>query len=128
MNKVEYKRQQLTRALGRLDEAIALEFPSPETKADSVIQRFEFSVELFWKYLRELLLEKGLEVNASPIDVMRVAKTAGYIKGGDEWIEMIRDRNLTSHIYDDAKAMEIYERIVAKYAPMMTKYVKKHGK
>lgn len=36
-------------------------------------------------------------------------------KDGEVWLEMIDDRNLTSHIYSQSMADEIYLRITKKY-------------
>jgi len=77
MEKVEYKFEQLRNAYVKLEEALALEFPTPSTKADAVIQRFEFTAELFWKFLKSLLEFKGAIVDAAPVDVIRAAKEAG---------------------------------------------------
>lgn len=43
--------------------------------------------------------------------VVREAYKAGIIKSGEIWIEMIDDRNLTSHIYSQSMADDIYLRI-----------------
>ena len=126
MEKVDYKFQQLRHATERLEEALSLEFPTPETKADSVIQRFEFTTELFWKFLKALLEYKGIQVNAAPIDVIMAAKTAGMLTADDRWIAAVRDRNMTSHTYDDEKAMEIYGRIRDVYVSMFKQFVEKY--
>lgn len=34
----------------------------------------------------------------------------------DVWFQMLEDRNLTSHAYDEALAKRIYEHIVRDYA------------
>ena len=123
MEKVEYKFKQLQNAFTRLEEALSLEFPTPSTKVDSVIQRFEFTTELFWKFLKALLEYKGVTVNAAPIDVIRAAKVAGVLPADDQWIALVRDRNITSHTYDDAQAMAIYERVKNIYTAMFKKFI-----
>ena len=107
---------------------MALEFPTPETKADSVIQRFEFTTELFWKFLKALLDFKGVTVNASPVDVLRAAKLAGLLAADDQWIALVHDRNLTSHTYDEAQAMAIYEKIGSTYAGMFKQFIEEYAK
>jgi nucleotidyltransferase substrate binding protein (TIGR01987 family) len=128
MEKVNYKFEQLEKASARLDEALLLEFPTPETKADSVIRRFEFTTELFWKFLKALLDFQGHEVVASPREVIRTAKSAGVIQSDDVWIELIEDRNMTSHTYDDKKAVEIYDRIRDKYAKMFREFIENYAR
>jgi len=121
--KVKYKFEQLHKVSARLNEALLLEFPSPETKADCCIQRFEFTTELFWRFLKVLLEFKGISVNASPVDVIREAKAAGILDADERWIALVRDRTLTSHTYDDAQAKVIYDRIRDTYANMFKVFI-----
>ena len=127
MEKVNYKFEQLQNAFARLEEALSLDFPTPATKADSVIQRFEFTSELFWKFLKTLLEFKGVIVIAAPVDVIRAAKAAGVLTSDDQWIALIRDRNITSHTYDDAQAMAIYDRIKNNYAIMFKQFIEEYA-
>jgi nucleotidyltransferase substrate binding protein (TIGR01987 family) len=123
MDKVNYKFEQLQNASTRLDEALSLEFPTPETKTDAVIQRFEFTTELFWKFLKALLEFHKVEASQFPIEVIRTAKEKGILPADDRWALLIRDRNLTSHTYDDAKASEIYNNIKNEYAAMFRNFI-----
>lgn len=54
----------LERALDRLGKALQ-EPESNPLVVDATIQRFEFSVELFWKALRRLLAAEGEGVDAA---------------------------------------------------------------
>ena len=85
---------------------------------DATIQRFEFSVELFWKLLKRLLLDLGQETNY-PKAVLREAFSAGLIHQEQVWIRMLDDRNETSHTYDEELADAIYGRIKTTYYPLM---------
>jgi len=123
MEKVNYKFEQFRKASDRLNEALVLEFPTPETKSDSVIQRFEFTTELFWKFLKELLEFRGHGVIPSPMEVIRTAKSANILKADDRWAELIQDRNITSHTYDDVQAMSIYVKIRDIYASMFKQFI-----
>jgi nucleotidyltransferase substrate binding protein (TIGR01987 family) len=128
MDKVNYKFEQLRNAFGKLEEALSLDFPTPETKADSVIQRFEFTTELFWKFLKALLEHKGVIANATPVDVIRAAKTAGILAADDQWIALIRDRNITGHTYDEAQAIAIYDRVKNTYVAMFKQFIESYAK
>ena len=101
-------------AVERLGEAlIELETSSSSVVRDGVIQRFEFTTELAWKAVREYLLDQGfLEIN-SPKAVMKEAFSYGLIKNDGIWIQILNDRNLTSHIYKEDVSVEICNRIVA---------------
>lgn len=110
------KLENYTRALGRLQEAVALckENPSP-FYFDALIQRFEFTTELAWKTCKERLEEDGyLEVNG-PKPVMREAFSAGLLENEDIWLSILTDRNRTSHIYDESTASQIAQQIISCY-------------
>lgn len=77
---------------------------------DATIQRFEFSVELFWKTLKKICESEGLEVN-SPRSTLQKAYSLGLIQDDKLWLDMMEDRNLTSHTYREGLAREIYSRI-----------------
>jgi len=79
---------------------------------DSSIQRFEFTVEIFWKFIKRLLKEKeGIDCK-TPKSCIREFFSAGYL---DEdkiriLLQMIDDRNLTSHTYKEEIAEDIFSR------------------
>ena len=54
----------LGRALDRLKEVLAISLKENDLVIEATIQCFEFSFELFWKTLRELLKEEGVQVNS----------------------------------------------------------------
>lgn len=115
--KVEVSLRNLRRALDRLGEA--LEVPESNTLAiDGTIQRFEFALELFWKTLKRLLAEEGVETS-TPKDTLRKAFQAGWLTDEAAWLQMLSDRNLTSHIYDEKTAKRIYGNIRRNYPEML---------
>ncbi len=116
MDKLQTKIENYKNAVQRLKEAIG-EYDITKSKVvrEGAIQRFKFSNELAWKSMREYLIDNGFEQHNSPKSVMQEAFTANYISDGDTWINILNDRNLTAHIYDDATAEEIYNRIITKH-------------
>ena len=70
-----------------------------------MIQRFEFCTELAWKTLREYLLDQGYTEINSPRATLKQAFAEGIITD-EAWLTMLADRNMTSHVYDDATAAE----------------------
>lgn len=107
--KAEVSLRNLCRALDRLGKA--LEVPESNTLAiDGTIQRFEFALELFWKTLKRLLAEEGVETS-TPKDTLRKAFQAGWLTDEAAWLQMLSDRNTTSHIYDEETAKRIYDNI-----------------
>lgn len=126
MDKFNEKFEKYQQACKRLQEALADYESSPlDTMRDGVIQRFEFCVELSWKTLREKLLDEGYSEINSPKSVLRQAFANGYISDEPDWISLINDRNLTSHLYDEKTAQEIFERIKGKYVGLFLTLIEK---
>lgn len=116
MNKFKIKLENYKNALSRLHEAIDESKKNPSlTVRDGVIQRFEFTTELAWKTVREYLISEGFTDINSPKRAMSEAYGSGIISNHDGWLGILSDRNLTSHIYDESDAEEIYERISGSY-------------
>ena len=93
-----------------------------QASRDSVIQRFEFSIELFWKFLRIFLEEvKRLPLESiAPCDIVRSASQIRLISEADAQlcIDMIKSRNLTSHIYKEEIAEQLVHDIPIYYKLM----------
>lgn len=111
----EEKLQDLKNALKRLEEGLSEEKAS-SLIIDGVIQRFEFNYELVWKVMKYYLEYQGIEVK-SPRSTFKEAFTIGLIEDGEAWIDMLNDRNLTSHVYDEKMAGKVYEKIKNKHFP-----------
>jgi nucleotidyltransferase substrate binding protein (TIGR01987 family) len=114
MERLSNKLHNFKSAVERLCEAlIELENSGSSVVRDGVIQRFEFTTELAWEATREYLLDQGfVEVN-SPKTVMKEAFSYGLIKNDEIWVQILNDRNLTSHIYKEDISIEICNRIIA---------------
>ena len=96
-------------ALERLAEA--LQEPTENKLAiDGTIQRFEFVIELYWKTLKRLLAWEGIQTQ-TPREALQQAHQAGWLADETAWLQMLRDRNRTSHLYNEAMAREIYDHI-----------------
>ena len=102
----------LGRALARLDEALA-EPLANRLAIDGTIQRFEFALELTWKTLKRLLEREGVTATTPPRATLKQAYAAGWLSDETPWLQMLRDRNETSHIYDEKTARRIYDHIRA---------------
>ncbi len=80
---------------------------------DSALQRFEFSVETMWKAVKVFLFSaEGLSCR-SPKGCIRELFSSGHITETEatHLLEMIDDRNLTSHTYREEVAEEIFSRL-----------------
>ncbi len=111
-SEVLLKVEKFNQALQRLKEAV--ETAKSQLEKDGTIQRFEFTVELMWKTLKAILYYQGIECY-SPRDCVKKAFRYGIIEDDEILLDMIEDRNLSSHIYDSKTADEIFERIKGVY-------------
>lgn len=82
-----------------------------ELEKQGLIKAFEYTFELSWKTLQDLLREKGYSGIAGPKPVIEQSFRDGYISDGESWLKMILTRNLTSHTYNEQTADEIVESI-----------------
>ena len=128
MDKLHEKYDRCTAAVARLREALDDYKKVPlDSVRDGTIQRFEFCTELAWKTMREYLLDQGYTNINSPKEVIKQAFAFGMIDDQKAWVELLNDRNLTSHVYDEATAAAIFARIEGQYLPLfdrVTAYMK----
>ena len=87
---------------------------------DASIQRFEYTFEAFWKFLKGYLREKEGIVANSPKGCFREIFSLGFLteEETEGLLEMTDDRNNTSHTYKEEVAQAIYSRL-KKYARLM---------
>lgn len=62
----------------------------------------------------------GITELKSPRTTIREAFSYGLIEDGEQWIDMMIDRNKTSHLYDEEEAKFIYEKIKRNYNNLLT--------
>lgn len=105
------KLQSLKKAVANLKSILA------ETKTaivrDAAIKRYELCYELAWKAVQEKSKTEGLETCPSPKQCFKQAFAQGWIAPEQEPIfaEMVKNRNLTTHIYNEILADEIYQKL-----------------
>ena len=115
--KIDISILNLERALGELNSYIG-ESTGRRIEKSGIIQAFEFSYEAFWNLFRKIAESLG-----KPAPMPRLAIGAafqlGLIDNETTWIKMMKDRNLTSHTYNEKTADRIHDMIVKEYAPEM---------
>lgn len=97
---------------------IAFEREFTELELQGVIQAFEVSQELSWKVMKDFLEEQGKTDLFGSKNAVKEAFNVGLISDGDIWFDMIKSRNITSHIYDENEVKVILEIILNKYFPV----------
>ena len=120
MKRFEERKQDLAKATERLKEA--LNEKETEIAIDGTLHRFEFTFELAWKTMKDLMEYNGIiESTGSPREVLRTAFQNGIIEDGEAWINMMLARNSLSHLYDEEASRKIYRDIKEKYIVLIEK-------
>ena len=91
---------------------------------EGLIQRFEYTHELAWKVMKDYAEYQGHTNIQGSRDAFRKALEMGIIDD-ERWMESIKDRNLTSHNYDDETAQNVLTAIIEVYAPLLNAFEKK---
>ncbi len=80
---------------------------------DAAIQRFEYTFEAFWKFIKEYLKTKEGIICNSPKSCFREVFTVGMINEDEtiKLLEMTDNRNMTSHTYKEEIAQIIYGKL-----------------
>ena len=112
---IKVKRDQTSRALSSLLELVVKlsDDSSDVIVRDAMVQRFEYTTEAFWKYLKHYLQTEHNLLANSPREVMRMGLQARLYdeETSKELLQMLDDRNLTSHTYIEELATSIASRI-----------------
>ncbi len=112
------------RALTTLQE-LPLGQTNDKVIRDAAIQRFEYTLEALWKaaqlYLR---VQEGMDIN-SPKGVVRGCFQVGLLTEDQaHWaLQMVDDRNLTAHTYNEILADTIFSRL-AQHVSLMNEWLK----
>lgn len=114
-------------AFDQLKEAVELARQRPLSKLEEqgLIQAFEYTHELAWNTLKDFLENRGARDLYGSKDVTREAFKRGLIENGEVWMDMIKNRNLTSHTYDESTAAAIASAIRNQYVAEFLSFQRK---
>jgi nucleotidyltransferase substrate binding protein (TIGR01987 family) len=104
-DRFEIARTQYNRALDRLHEVVALD--ETDIIRDSLIQRFEFTYELAWKCMFYWLRAEGEQVLEMQKPILAAAFRCELIADPKLWEEIKKQRDETSHTYNEANAVSV---------------------
>ena len=121
INKIKDKTEDFEKAVQRLKGSLDRDYTKDDIVIDAVIQRFEFTYELSWKLMKAYLEYVGNVEGSNPRSAIQQSFREGVITDGELWIQMLQDRNLTSHTYDEATALMIYNHIKNDYLGLFEK-------
>ncbi|VAX36099.1 Protein of unknown function DUF86, Caur_2869 group [hydrothermal vent metagenome] len=89
--------------------------PKNELYQMALIQTFEFTYELGWKTIKDFLQYEGVKKVSFPREVIKYGFHHHIIEEGQDWINMMDDRNLMAHTYDEEKANKAIHNITQYY-------------
>lgn len=113
--------QNFERALSLLEDALR-RGPAAlnQLEKEGTVQRFEYTLELAWKTLKDYLEESGIVLTSiTPRQVIKDAFAAKILVDGQAWVDMIDHRNLLSHTYDPVNFEEAVGAIHGRYLPSL---------
>ncbi|QEH48476.1 nucleotidyltransferase substrate binding protein [Aggregatibacter actinomycetemcomitans] len=111
------------RALNQLETAL---HEYADTNLDiikeGIIQRFEFTHELAWKLMQDILQAEGVVDILGSRTATRMAFNRGLIQQGGIWLEMVKSRNITVHTYDEKILAQEFSKIMTLYLPLFLQF------
>jgi nucleotidyltransferase substrate binding protein (TIGR01987 family) len=96
--------ERLKSACNRKDEIFNEGFS--DLYLDIIVKRFEFTYEMSWKAIKRYLDFIGISVK-NPRDSFKEAYIQNLFTDEAVWLNMIEQRNLSSHIYDESEISSI---------------------
>lgn len=111
MERLKLRYEDALKAIETLKEII--QEPFSVIVRDATIQRFEYTFEALWKFIKDYLKEKEGIVCNSPKSCFKEAFSVGLLNEDEtvRFLEMVDDRNMTSHTYKEEVAQILYAKM-----------------
>jgi nucleotidyltransferase substrate binding protein (TIGR01987 family) len=131
------KFNELEKMIDSLNESIRLvwinkDFQFDKGLKDSVIQRFEYTIEWIWKFLKYYLLEEFWKDEAFAQSVLKAAYKVKLIDDLEIFISMVKTRNRLSYDYHEEFSEISFDIILNDYIwpinNILDKFVKHYEK
>lgn len=94
-----------------------------EKDTAAIIHAYEYTFELWWKFLQRYLEDYETVTEHGPGATIRNAFQFGILEEGQPYMDMLRDRNLIAHTYKEDVAKEIHQRIVERHYQTLKDFV-----
>ncbi len=87
---------------------------------------FDLVFELSWKTLRDLMTYQGVGESMNfTREVLSLGLSHGFIEESTVWLEMLADRNSSTHEYDQTIAYQMVGRIQSQYTKPLDRLYQK---
>lgn len=91
-----------------------------ELEKQGLVKAFDYTYELAWNTIKDFYESQGEAGIQGSRDAIQLAFNRGLVADGLDWMQMLKDRNRTAHIYNLQIADEITENILKKYFTLFT--------
>ncbi len=111
MERLTLKLQDTLKALQTLEDVLVA--PPATIQRDASIQRFKYTFEAFWKFIKEYLKELEGTISNTPKACFKELFSLGLISEDQSLtcLSMTDRRNETSHAYKEMVAIMIYKNL-----------------
>lgn len=84
-----------------------------------IVGQFKLTFELAWKALQQVLRVHGVQEaeTGSPREILQLGYKVGFIEDSSVWLLMLKKRNLSVHLYNEADIDELLILIRDKFIP-----------
>lgn len=84
-----------------------------------IVGQFNLTFELAWKALQQVLRVHGVQEaeTGSPREILQLGYKVGFIENSSVWLLMLKKRNLSVHLYNEAEIDELLILIRDKFIP-----------
>ncbi len=116
MSRLSERIENFNKAFDMFERTYNLYLSNKENEAYqlAIAQGFEIIFELSWKVMKDYLESKGI-LTVTPKESIKQAFAANILPNAQIWIDMIKDRNFSSHEYNFKHMSEILEKIEKLY-------------
>ena len=114
----QYRFDNFSRAYVLLREAIdeSLTRPLTQLEHEGIIQRFEYTLELAWKTMKDYLESQNVILEQiTPRAVIKEAFAAKLITEGQVWMDALDARNKMAHTYNFSRFEQVIQDIQKHY-------------
>jgi nucleotidyltransferase substrate binding protein (TIGR01987 family) len=105
------------KALAQLVQGIRLARERQLSALDQLglVKGCAFTYEVAWYVMKDYLTAKGFTGFMGSKDTFRMAFKEGLIEDGQIWMDMVKDRNLSSHTYDEKNKNDVVSHTIESY-------------
>lgn len=113
------KLMSLEKVINHLSSANSQQEIPAEFWIPTMITYFKLSFELSWKVMKKHMQDRFIDsaTTGSPRDIIKLAYKEHYIDNEQLWLDMLEDKNIMEHRYDDEISADMLERVAVEYLP-----------